>query len=105
MNLVERRRTFQLFGGVTQHFVIRRAVVEPVPFYIDNGNHVSDIFADKLKELFSLEQASASAVELELLVDSVQIKEQYDGYQSPHCTLQGKCRLQLHRTRRRLFER
>ena len=43
---------------------------------IDYGDHVRGVFADELKESITLGQLAANPLELQVLIDSVDIKQQ-----------------------------
>ena len=76
MNLLERRGVPQLFFGVAESLAIGRTVVDAVARGIDQGNHVGRIFADEARQFLALRQLAANAVDLHLLPNRVQVKQQ-----------------------------
>src|ERR1022692_3485584 len=81
VNLLERRSVLQILGRIPQNFLIGGTVVQSATVAIDERDHISSIFADELKELISLRQLTSNTVELQLLVDSVEVEEQYESCQ------------------------
>ena len=77
MDLLESRCGLQLFGGIPKHPFVGRAVVDPLPVRIDHGDHVGGVFADCAKQVIARHQLPPDAMDLELLVNGVDVKQQH----------------------------
>src|SRR5580704_13030178 len=82
VNLLERRSVLQILGRIPQNFLIGRTVVQSATVVIDERDHIGCIFADELEKLISLRQPTSNTVELPVLVDGVEVEEQYESCQA-----------------------
>ena len=57
MNLLEKRRALQLLIAVSENSRVGRAIVEPAPVRIHDGDHVHGVLADQAEQLLALAPA------------------------------------------------
>src|SRR5690348_13832269 len=88
MNLFQGRGLLQLFGGIAKNLLIRGAVIKAPPVAINQGDHIGGILANQAKKLVMLGQLPPDAVQLQVLIDSVDVKQKHEGSQTPHPFLQ-----------------
>src|SRR5580698_827249 len=83
VNLLEARGGLQFRGRITQNFLIGNAVENPPPFHIHDCDHVGGVLAYKVKQLFPIDQLTADSVNQKVLIDRVEIEEEYQADQTP----------------------
>jgi hypothetical protein len=89
MDLLGKRIFSQLPDGISE-FVIPRAVVKTFAFSIHDGDQVLGTLGNQPEHFFLIGQLPAYAVDLDLLVDRVQIKEKNERNQAAKRIVQGK---------------
>ena len=77
MNLLEKRGALQLLVAVAENSRVGRAVVEPAPGRIHDGDHVGGVLADQAEKLFAFHQLMSNPIDLDLLIDRVDVEEQH----------------------------
>ena len=82
MDLRQRRASFQLLRRISQHRLVRHAVVDSAPFHVHHRDHVRSVVADQPEQFFTLKQLAANPVNLQLLVNGVNIEKQHHRDQS-----------------------
>src|SRR5208282_2681 len=85
------RRAGQIARSIAENLLVRGTVIKTVSVLVDHCNHIRGVFADELKELVAFCQLAAYALELEVLIDGVDIEEQYEGGKAANPLPQVQC--------------
>src|SRR5579863_4106238 len=81
MNLLDGGSAAQFLGGISEHFLIGRTVIEPTARAIDHRDHVRCILTDELKQLVTLSKLAPDSLELQVLVHRIDVEQQNEGRQ------------------------
>ena len=82
MNLLDRRGRLQFLRGVPEYVLVCRAVVNALSGAVHHRNHVRRVLGDQLKQLVALGHTAPHALQLQMLVESVNVKQQDHAGQS-----------------------
>ena len=85
----------QFLGRISQHFLIRKTVVNPLSVHIHDGDHVGGVLTDQVKQLFPIDQLAADSVNQKILIDGVEIEEENQTHQPSHGLGQHVLRIEI----------
>jgi len=88
MDLFQWRGGVQLVLAIAEDFLIGGTVVEAMSVSVDYRDHIRGIFADELKKLITLGQLATNTLELQVLIDGVDVEQQYQRSQPSNPLLQ-----------------
>src|ERR1039458_2177300 len=90
MDLLHWRSQLHFVRRIPENFLVCGTVVEPIPSAIDDRNHVGCVLGDDFKKLIAFGQFTTDPLELDLLIERVDVKQEHKACQPAYPLLEIK---------------